>query len=954
MNAWDFGIDEQFPALNYADYDGPGTVFDCSQFLAPCDTLLPVRVRVNAAGLSAVLFGATTTITGSLFGSVTIEIWSWKQLQGPPVTLMGGDTRVATFRAPDTGTLLLFELTATDSMSIQYTDSILISLGASVDADGDGLIEIDSLTMLHNMRHNLVGTSYRESADAPDVAYGCPVAGCRGYELTGNLDFDTDGDGTWSGNAEDGFTLDSDDSQADYFPVNGSGTGGWLPIGDDEDPFVAVFDGNGHTISHLAIRRDQDSVGLFGAIGGRAAIRNLGLIDNLADYTGSSDESTFIGGLVGYQSGGMITASYATGAAAGGDGDDDLVGGLVGYQSEGMITASYATGAAAGGDGNDDLVGGLVGRQAGGSITASYATGDVDGGAGESDLFGGLVGRQDGGSITASYATGDADGGDGGSDEVGGLVGRQAGGSITASYGFGEVKGETRGVDGSAKPEGVMAVEQLTAANAGEVWNSADNNTLDAWDFGIDEQFPALNYADYDGTGTVFVCSQFPAPCGTLLPVRVRVNAAGLSAVVFGAATTITGSLFGSVTITTWSWKQLQGTTVILMGGDTRVATFMAPADGDFLEFELTATDSMSIQYTDRILISLVASVDHDGDGLIEIDSLTMLHNMRYNLTGTSYRESADAPGATGGCPAAGCRGYELTEDLDFDTNGNGTWSGNAEDGFTLDADDSQAGYFSVSRRGGNGWRPIGDFNNPFVAEFNGNGHTISHLAIRRNLTSVGLFGVIGGGAAIRNLGLIGNLADYTGSSSLDRPIGGLVGWQQGGSITASYATGPAAGGRGAAFTNGDNDAVGGLVGRQTGGSITASYATGAADGRNGRFNAVGGLVGWQEGGSITASYATGDADGGDGASGYVGGLVGRQSGGSITASYATGAADGGDGASDEVGGLVGRQAGGSITASYATGAADGGDGASDRVGRLVGLKVGTITASYGFGEVHG
>ena len=166
--------------------------------------------------------------------------------------------------------------------------------------------------------------------------------------------------------------------------------------------------------ANLAIRRDQASIGLFGAIGsdGRsdAAIRNLGLIDNLADYTGSDDRSTYIGGLVGRQdTGSSITASYATGDADGGDGDNDYVGGLVGL-SEGSITASYATGDADGGDGDFDSVGGLVGFQTGGSITASYATGYADGGDGNNDLVGGLVGRSNG-SIVASYATGDADGG---------------------------------------------------------------------------------------------------------------------------------------------------------------------------------------------------------------------------------------------------------------------------------------------------------------------------------------------------------------------------------------------------------------------------------------------------------------------------------------------------------------------------------------------------------------
>ena len=782
--------------------------------------------------------------------------------------------------------------------------------------------------MLHNMRYNLAGTSYKTNASQVGDTSGCPAMGCIGYELTRNLDFDRDGDGsTWSGNGDVGYTLHSADSQADYFPVDGDGTGGWLPIGDETNTFAAVFDGNGHTISNLAIRRDQTSIGLFGAIGNgggsSAAIRNLGLVDNLADYTGSSDSFTYIGGLVGDQNAGSITASYATGDADGGDGSNDSVGGLVG-ESQGSITASYATGDAHGGDGSNDRVGGLVGESQG-SITASYATGDADGGDGNYDSVGGLVGLQFGGSITASYATGDADGGDGNSDYVDGLVGWQNQASITASYGFGgTIGGESVGSDGSPKPQGVSTAAELTAANAEAAWNDADNNTLGAWDFGTDEQIPVLNYADYDGSGTVFDCSQFPAgACETQLPRREEVNATGLSAVVFGATTTITGSLlFGRVAIASWNWEQLQGTTVTLMGADTPTLTFRAPATGTLLLFELTATDSGGEQYTDRILLSLGASVDHDGDGLIEIDSLTMLHNMRYNLAGTSYKESADAPGAAYGCPAAHCRGYELTRNLDFDVNGDGsTWAGNGDVGYTLDVDDRNDDYFPVDGNDAGGWLPIGDETSSFVAVFNGNGHEISNLAIRRDQTHVGLFGAIGSGAAIRNLGLVDNLADYTGSSDSNIYIGGLVGRQQGGSITASYATGDADGG------DGDDDRVGGLVGFQVGGSITASYATGDADGGDGNEDIVGGLVGGLSYGSITASYATGDADGGDGISDRVGGLVGFMGGGSsITASYATGDADGGYGNYDYVGGLVGWQNQASITASYGFGGTIGGE----------------------------
>ena len=151
-----------------------------------------------------------------------------------------------------------------------------------------------------------------------------------------DLDFDGDGDGrTWSslgsGDGDAGYTLNSGDN-ADYFPVENDGTGGWLPIGDATESFTAVFDGNGHSIHNLAIRRDQQFIGLFGRIGSGAAISNLGLIDNLGDYTGFRNISNYIGGLVGCQDGGSITASYATGPVAGGDGGGALVGGLVGCQ----------------------------------------------------------------------------------------------------------------------------------------------------------------------------------------------------------------------------------------------------------------------------------------------------------------------------------------------------------------------------------------------------------------------------------------------------------------------------------------------------------------------------------------------------------------------------------------------------------------------------------------------
>ena len=95
----------------------------------------------------------------------------------------------------------------------------------------------------------------------------------------------------------------------------------------------------------------------------------------------------------------------------------------------------------------------------------------------------------------------------------------------------------------------------------------------------------------------------------------------------------------------------------------------------------------------------------------------------------------------------------------------------------------------------------------PFTGVFDGNNHTISHLTITGG-GYLGLFGQIGSGARISNLGL--EAVDVSGTG---RNVGGLVGYNNGGSITSSYSTGS---------VRGDHD-VGGLVGDNRG-SITTSF----------------------------------------------------------------------------------------------------------------------------------
>ena len=255
------------------------------------------------------------------------------------------------------------------------------------------------------------------------------------------------------------------------------------------------------------------------------------------------------------------------------------------------------------------------------------------------------------------------------------------------------------------------------------------------------------------------------------------------------------------------------------------------------------------------------------------------------------------------GCPATGCIGYELANDLNM----NGL----------------RHAFWSISG---------------FSATFEGNGHTIDNLRVRhamfgnitatgvvRNLTltSIGVGGrwnAVGGLAAVNhgtitNVHVSGSVATYTRN-----PVGGLVGLNgPTGTISDSSSAGRTV--FHSSATTGRN--IGGLVGRNEG-AIRGSFSTARVQGAH--SSNMGGLVGYNDtSGSIRASYATGEvwseyhhgwrvAVYGR----YLGGLVGDNYG-QITASYATGRARGRVNwpQPEDVGGLVGRNTGGTITDSY-------------------------------------
>ena len=307
--------------------------------------------------------------------------------------------------------------------------------------------------------------------------------------------------------------------------------------------------------------------------------------------------------------------------------------------------------------------------------------------------------------------------------------------------------------------------------------------------------------------------------------------------------------------------------------------------------------------------------VDDDNNGLIEISSLQQLDWVRNNLDGTSLNDGTTGDN-TGGCPSdIGCIGYELTQNLNFDINGDGV----------MDAGD--APYFDYDNDGSNsGWLPIGDdSSSPFTAIFEGNGYEIRNLFISRpsddvetSGDNIGLFGHVTDGF-IRNTGLAGDLLSVTGNNN----VGGLAGALASATVTGSYVIG---------VVTGDDD-VGGLAGQVQQSIIASSYTSATVNSRRD----VGGLAGRVANTTVSTSYAEGSVNA---THVNVGGLMGRIENSILSASYATNTVTG----DLNVGGLAGLISNSTLNSNYSTGVVTG----NSTRGALAGtLSSTTLIANY-------
>ena len=755
----------------------------------------------------------------------------------------GTSERRETFRVRVSGFVASGALRRRLNVASSAVVSVIASNGKDYDADGNGLIDVMTTSQLSAIRYDLRGMGLG-GVDGEDVAavaayedafpffdeIGACAGGCKGYELLNDLDL----------------------SDLAWQPIGGGGRSQFannvLPEG---HRYNAVFDGNGHVIGNMSVASGDrwDYVGLFRALGAGGVIRNVGMVNV---NVGVNLSSILTGALAGANYGGKVATSYVKGGTVRGG---YTVGGLVGGNG-GTIIASYTDVAVRLG-GTD--AGGLVGNNASdGRIIASYALGNVYWAFPHFDgplIVGGLAGTNEAAStaIESSYFD------------------RQR---SSLSSGGRNVSATT--VRTSRELRSPVAAEGIYAAwsglnvddTTGTVMGVLTLNDDDPWDFGTNLDYPVLRgvSARYPKGNTTGIRAQRLAAGvfvtlsqgvgrkveGETAEYAVTLSAYGAGAVTMNWSVELTGVGEGHADALDFD-EATRGQVVLV---NTISAVFRVEIKEDETPegretfrvrvSDLQGPDSVRLSADGSALVSVIASngkdYDRDADNLIDVATTSQLAAIRYDLGGEGLRgvTGVDVAAYEDAFPffdevktcAGGCKGYELSNDLDLSSAGN--------------------------------WTPLGggDPIKYYTAVFEGNGFVISGMNIvsTSRLDNAGLFGAVSGVGTIRNVGMRDVNVEVGGGSM---HTGALVGRNEG-KVAASYVIGGRVEGVAAA---------GGLAGVNYG-TVLASYAAVGvhADGLR-----SGGLIGRAAIGSVvSASYSIGRVTGGaQGGSIYRGGLVG-------------------------------------------------------------------------------
>ena len=280
----------------------------------------------------------------------------------------------------------------------------------------------------------------------------------------------------------------------------------WTPIGNSSsNSYRGTFNGANYTISGLYINRSADCQGLFGYVSGSGKIEKLSVSGTVSggmyvggvvglnsgsvedcDFTGSVSGGYYVGGVVGANGGNVINCAFS-GSVSG-----NSVGGVVGYNHS-SVTNCYNTGSVSGPDsGSGNRVGGVVGwNDIASSVSNCYNTGTVTG-TGTVDCVGGVVGDNSSiGNVKNCYNTGKVTGS---SDYsyIGGVVGNNDG-TVTDCY-FLQQDPAIDGIGNENTHTGATVVDNLTDQDQFKGWDF-----IDTWRISQSLNRPVLQDNAQDG-----------------------------------------------------------------------------------------------------------------------------------------------------------------------------------------------------------------------------------------------------------------------------------------------------------------------------------------------------------------------------------------------------------------------------------------------------------------------
>ncbi|MEY4588218.1 MAG: hypothetical protein RL497_294 [Pseudomonadota bacterium] len=569
-----------------------------------------------------------------------------------------------------------------------------------VDADSNGLVDIYTLEQLDAVRNNPTGSG-RTLLGALNDNSGCPAQvsdgllarNCWGYELKADLDFDTNRDGK----------MDAKDT----YWYQGSG---WDPL-----PLATRFEGNGHVIRNLWINRSFEA-GLFGVVT-NSRIEHLELSGPLTRVVGDR-----AGLLVGRAEQSQINDVTVEGRVEGSpitNGLYGIIGGLVGTATNTRINGAFVQVQVRG-----NTAAGVVGDGTEVTLSNCLAAGFA---LGESSAVGLIGGSTSAPTNSVSNCLSLASlqlVRDGKPSALGDTV------QAVNTYSSNLIT-----LPNSETPTGLSLAQLIcpTAANntqcAGQTlyqdWDKALNTSGKAyWLFGDGKQLPGLvlfgkTFRDADGDGTLDTLDAFPLDAaaaqdsdkdgapdawnpGCNDPCRAS-SSLLLDQFPLNAAAALDDDRDGLPD----SWNA-GCDSACKANAKLTLDTHLGDLDNDGIADSKDDDENGDGQ----------PDADLDGNGLVEISSLAQLNAIRFDLAGKG-RTLNEGKTDSSGCPkfvvqglrVQQCHGYELKQNLDFDTNQDGK----------IDAQDS---YWNE----GKGWSAPAGSGAVFTGTFNGNGFAIHNL----------------------------------------------------------------------------------------------------------------------------------------------------------------------------------------------------------------------------------